>query len=64
MLPNLPLPRIFPNTLHLDAAESGSGSGVSSIKQSLKSAVSVRETELQKWKRTFDTNAKEVNGQK
>jgi solute carrier family 25 aspartate/glutamate transporter 12/13 len=59
MLPNLPLPRIF-GPVHCDAPEP-----VSSLKQTIKSAVTVRETELGRWRRTFDANAKtEVEGQK
>jgi solute carrier family 25 aspartate/glutamate transporter 12/13 len=60
MLPNLPLPRIF-GTTYADSNESTA----STLKNTLKSAVSVRETELTRWRRTFDATAKtEVDGQK
>ncbi|TFK56855.1 mitochondrial carrier [Heliocybe sulcata] len=40
-------------------------SAISSVKNSVKSAVIVGESELQRWRRTFDTNAKtEVNGER
>jgi solute carrier family 25 (mitochondrial aspartate/glutamate transporter), member 12/13 len=58
MLPGIELPRILP-TVHCDAP-----SGSSSLKETLKSAVSVRETELTRWRRTFDSHAKEIDGNK
>lgn len=63
MLPNLPLPRIFPTTF-CDASDAV-GTTASTIKETVKSAVSLKETELARWKRVFDAHAKtEVDGQK
>ncbi|KZT27699.1 mitochondrial carrier [Neolentinus lepideus HHB14362 ss-1] len=53
-------------------SQSGSGSfagsaasAISSVKNTVKSAVTVGESELQRWRRTFDTNAKTVhNGER
>ena len=63
MFPNLPLPRVFP-TAFCDASEAA-GTTASTIKETVKSAVYLKETELTRWRRTFESNAKtEVNGQK
>ncbi|KAJ7170155.1 mitochondrial carrier domain-containing protein, partial [Mycena filopes] len=53
------LSRILP-TIH---ADSDSTSLTSAIK-SVRTAVGVPESELKRWRRTFDTNAKVVNGEK
>jgi solute carrier family 25 (mitochondrial aspartate/glutamate transporter), member 12/13 len=62
MLPGFTLQRIFPTT-HADAP-AASQANPTSLKETIKSAVTVRETELTRWRRTFDTHAKEVEGQK
>jgi solute carrier family 25 aspartate/glutamate transporter 12/13 len=63
-----PLPRIFP-TAHCDAsvpapAPAPSGGAAAALKETVKSAVAMKETELARWRRTFEANAKEINGQK
>lgn len=63
MFPNLPLPRIFP-TAFCDASDAV-GTTASTLKETVKSAVTLKETELTKWRRIFDAHAKtEVDGQK
>ncbi|KAJ7193332.1 mitochondrial inner membrane protein [Mycena pura] len=51
--------RILP-TVHADSEKSS----LTSVTSALKGAVSVAETELKRWRRTFDANAKVVNGEK
>jgi solute carrier family 25 aspartate/glutamate transporter 12/13 len=56
----MPLSRLFP-TIHNDSALSSRSSIVSTVR----SAVSIPESELNRWRRTFDANAKiEVEGKK
>ncbi|EIN13882.1 mitochondrial carrier [Punctularia strigosozonata HHB-11173 SS5] len=57
------LPRIFP-AVHCDADSTGSTVAGAAI-NTVKNVVSVQETELKRWRRTFESNAKtEVNGEK
>ncbi|KAJ7161297.1 mitochondrial carrier domain-containing protein [Mycena crocata] len=53
------LSRILP-TIHSDS----DGSSLTSALKSVRTAVAVPETELKRWRRTFDVNAKVVNGEK
>ncbi|PBK76635.1 mitochondrial carrier [Armillaria solidipes] len=54
-------PRIFPMA-HCDDAESHSLAA--SALKSVRTAVAVPESELRRWRRTFDSNSKDVNGDK
>jgi solute carrier family 25 (mitochondrial aspartate/glutamate transporter), member 12/13 len=57
------LPRVFP-AVYCDA-DSSAGALAESAVKTVKSAVSMQETELKRWRRTFEANAKtEVNGEK
>ena len=57
------LPRIF-STVYCDSEPAPPSRAASALK-SMKSAVSVPESELKRWRRTFDTNAQTtVDGQK
>ncbi|KAF8167349.1 mitochondrial carrier domain-containing protein [Crassisporium funariophilum] len=56
-----PLSRIFP-TVHCDS--DGSTSLTASALQTVRTAVAVPESELKRWRRTFEANAKVVNGDK
>ncbi|KAI0715020.1 mitochondrial carrier [Earliella scabrosa] len=59
----LSLPRLFP-TVYCDASEGPTSRAASAI-NTVKSAVSVPESELKRWRRTFDANAQTVvDGQK
>lgn len=49
----LTLPRLF-STVHCDAEKSTAASALSSVK----SAMAVPESELKRWRRAFDANAK------
>jgi solute carrier family 25 aspartate/glutamate transporter 12/13 len=51
-----------PNTLPVVHADSGNagGSPASRVVQTVKSAVRVPESEIKRWRRTFDANAKAV----
>jgi len=53
--------RILP-TVHSDS--DGAPSITKSALETVRTAVSVPESELKRWRRTFDSNAKEVNGEK
>jgi len=56
-----------PSTLPVVHADSGNadGSPTSRVVQTVKSAVRVPESEIKRWRRTFDANAKAVvNGEK
>ncbi|PPQ66366.1 hypothetical protein CVT26_011085 [Gymnopilus dilepis] len=53
--------RVLP-TVHNDA--DGSSSLTKTALQTVRTAVSVPEGELKRWRRTFEANAKEVNGEK
>ncbi|EJF67161.1 mitochondrial inner membrane protein [Dichomitus squalens LYAD-421 SS1] len=53
------LPRIF-STVHCDAEGAPPASRTVSALQSVKSAVAVPESELRRWRRTFDANAQTV----
>jgi solute carrier family 25 aspartate/glutamate transporter 12/13 len=55
-------PTSSPNTLPVLHADSGNsdGSAASRVVQTVKSAVRVQESEIKRWRRTFDTNAKAV----
>lgn len=53
--------RILP-TVECDADDSKSFT--KSALQTVRTAVAVPENELKRWRRTFDSNAKEVNGEK
>lgn len=54
-----PLPGV-----HADSGDTNGGA-TSRVVQSVKSAVRAQESELKRWRRTFDTNAKTVvNGEK
>ncbi|KAG8680964.1 mitochondrial aspartate-glutamate transporter agc1 [Ceratobasidium sp. 394] len=59
MIPGLGLPRLFPS-FHCDEAQS---SVAGAAKSALKS-MTTGETEIRRWKRSFDTYAKDVKGQK
>ena len=52
------LTRLFP-TIHADDPSS-----LTSAIKSVRDVVAVPETELKRWRRTFDANAKVVNGEK
>jgi len=55
-------PSASSNTLpvvHADS-ENSDGSAAARVVQSVKSAVAVPETEIKRWRRTFDANAKTV----
>ncbi|KAF9055844.1 mitochondrial carrier domain-containing protein [Panaeolus papilionaceus] len=58
--------RVFP-TIHADSPETQEGAR-STLKaaalQTVRTAVAVPENELKRWRRTFDNNSKEVNGEK
>jgi solute carrier family 25 aspartate/glutamate transporter 12/13 len=54
------LSRLFP-TIHADSDKSGS---LTAALKSVRTAVAVPETELKRWRRIFDANAKVVNGEK
>ncbi|EMD32637.1 hypothetical protein CERSUDRAFT_87946 [Gelatoporia subvermispora B] len=57
------LPSVFP-TVHCDAGAEPAPSRASAI-QTVKSAIAVPETELKRWRRTFDANAQTIaDGQK
>src|SRR5229473_8096686 len=56
-----------PDSLPIIHADSGNsdGSAASRVVQTVKSAVRVPESEMKRWRRTFDANAKSViNGEK
>ena len=56
-----------PNTLPVVHADSGNADGgpTSRVVQTVKRAVRVPESEIKRWRRTFDANAKAaVNGEK
>lgn len=58
-----PFTRLFP-TIYCDAGEERS-STTTSVLSTVKSAVASPESELKRWRKAFDTNAKvEVNGEK
>jgi solute carrier family 25 aspartate/glutamate transporter 12/13 len=58
-----PFTRLFP-TVHCDSEEK-SGSITSSALSTVRNAVAVPESELKRWRRTFDANAKViVDGEK
>jgi solute carrier family 25 aspartate/glutamate transporter 12/13 len=50
-------------TVHCDAPEP-KGSVLSSALKTVRTAVAVPENELKRWRRTFEANAKLVNGDK
>lgn len=50
-----PLPRIFP-TVHCDS--SGGSSALAGAVDTVRSAVAVQETELTRWRKAFEANAK------
>lgn len=50
-------------TVHCDTPESKS-SVLSSALKTVRTAVAVPENELKRWRRTFEANAKLVNGEK
>jgi solute carrier family 25 aspartate/glutamate transporter 12/13 len=53
------------NPLPVVHADSADGRATSRVVQSVKSAVRAQESELKRWRRTFDANAKTVvNGEK
>jgi solute carrier family 25 aspartate/glutamate transporter 12/13 len=56
-----PWSRVLPN-VHCDS-DSGSSLTAAALK-SVRTAVTVPESELRRWRRTFDTNAKVVDGEK
>lgn len=56
----LPVPNIF-QKLYCEAEQT---SRTASALQTVRSAVSVPETELKRWRRTFDANAKAINNEK
>ncbi|KZP28881.1 mitochondrial carrier [Athelia psychrophila] len=60
-----PFTRLFP-TIHADSGDKPSkGSVASAALSSVRNAVAAPESELKRWRRTFDANAKvEVNGEK
>lgn len=53
----------FFSTVHCDS-DGASSSLTSSALKTVRTAVSVPETEIKRWRRTFDANAKVVNGEK
>nr|VWO94345.1 Calcium dependent mitochondrial carrier protein [Ganoderma boninense] len=55
----LSLPRVFP-TVHCDAEGAPHASRTAAALKSVKSAVAVPESELKRWRRTFDANAQTV----
>ncbi|KAH6917029.1 mitochondrial inner membrane protein [Coprinopsis sp. MPI-PUGE-AT-0042] len=57
-----PTSRLFP-TVHCDSSD-GSKSLTAAALKTVRTAVSVPESELKRWRRTFDAYAKEVNGEK
>ncbi|KAH9486248.1 Calcium-binding mitochondrial carrier protein [Psilocybe cubensis] len=57
-----PWTRILP-TVHCDSPD-GSSSITKSALQSVRTAVAVPESELKRWRRTFEANAKVINGEK
>ena len=60
----LGLPRIF-GTIHCDADDQAPTSRAVSAINTVKSAIGVPESELKRWRRTFDANAQTVvEGQK
>lgn len=50
-------------TIHADAPSSKT-SALSSALKTVRTAVAVPESELKRWRRTFEANAKVVNGEK
>ena len=58
-----PFTRLFP-TIHCDTGENQS-TATTSVLSTVKSAVTVPESELKRWRKAFDVNAKvEINGEK
>lgn len=57
-----PFSRLFP-TVHCDSSDSSTSLTATALK-TVRTAVAVPEPELKRWRRTFDTYAKEVNGEK
>jgi hypothetical protein len=55
---------VSPNTVPVVHADSGDAKGgpASRVVQTVKSAVRVRESEIKRWRRTFDANAKAAVG--
>lgn len=63
MASSIPPPDSLP-IVHADSGNSD-GSAASRVVQTVKSAVRVPESEIKRWRRTFDTNAKSlVDGEK
>lgn len=64
MIPGITLPRIFP-TFHCDeSAQSAVTRTATSAANTVLKRISTGETELRRWKRSFEAYAKDVNGQK
>ncbi|KAG8737305.1 mitochondrial aspartate-glutamate transporter agc1 [Ceratobasidium sp. 414] len=62
MIPGFSLPRLFPS-LHCDEAQSPVTRAAPAVKSAIKS-VTTGETEVRRWKRSFEAYAKDLHGQK
>lgn len=64
MIPGVGFPRLFP-TVHCDEpAQSTVTRTAVAAKDAVLKQVSAGETELRRWKRSFEAHAKDTNGQK
>lgn len=57
-----PLSRLFP-TVYCDSSDNSTSLTAAALK-TVRTAVAVPESELKRWRRTFDAYAKDVNGEK